>query len=393
MSVELRPLGVNCNIACQYCYQNPQRDAGNLAKKYDIEKMKAAVLKEGGPFVLFGGEPLMLPIKDLEDLFAWGYEKFGQNMVQTNGTLINDEHIALFKKYRVNIGLSIDGPGELNDIRWAGSLEKTREMTAKIEAIIPKLLREGLKPGMIITLHKNNATEEHLPRMHQWLKELDELGIESARLHILEVDDPKIQEKYALSEIENIKAFLSFATLEKELKNLKLDTFTDMEHLLVLQDDNVSCVWRACDPYNTEAVRGIEGFGESSNCGRTNKDGIDYLKADKNSYERYLALYYTPQEFNGCQSCRYFAACKGQCPGTSADGDWRNRTEHCDVWKSLFSQLEDHLLKKGVTPMSLHPNLPHLEKALITSWSSGFNLSLRQQIELMKAPQKAPLNS
>jgi hypothetical protein len=28
---ELRPLGVACNIQCQYCYQNPQRDAGNLA--------------------------------------------------------------------------------------------------------------------------------------------------------------------------------------------------------------------------------------------------------------------------------------------------------------------------------------------------------------------------
>ncbi len=28
MSVELRPLGVQCNIQCQYCYQNPQRDAG-----------------------------------------------------------------------------------------------------------------------------------------------------------------------------------------------------------------------------------------------------------------------------------------------------------------------------------------------------------------------------
>ena len=27
MSIELRPLGVACNLACHYCYQNPQRDA------------------------------------------------------------------------------------------------------------------------------------------------------------------------------------------------------------------------------------------------------------------------------------------------------------------------------------------------------------------------------
>lgn len=32
MSVELRPLGVQCNIKCTYCYQNPLRDAGNLPR-------------------------------------------------------------------------------------------------------------------------------------------------------------------------------------------------------------------------------------------------------------------------------------------------------------------------------------------------------------------------
>ena len=74
MTVELRPLGVRCNIQCQYCYQNPQRDAGHLARSYDIELMKAAIQAEGGPFALFGGEPLLVPERDLESLWAWGLE-------------------------------------------------------------------------------------------------------------------------------------------------------------------------------------------------------------------------------------------------------------------------------------------------------------------------------
>ena len=61
MSVELRPLGVACNIQCQYCYQNPERDAGNVARSYDLDAMKAAVEREGGPFTLFGGEALLAP--------------------------------------------------------------------------------------------------------------------------------------------------------------------------------------------------------------------------------------------------------------------------------------------------------------------------------------------
>src|ERR1700722_6754393 len=115
MTVELRPLGVRCNIRCEYCYQNPQRDVG-ATRRYDIAAMKAAVEKEGGPFTLFGGEPLLLPRKDLETLWAWGLEKYGSNSVQTNGALINADHVRMFKQYRVSVGISIDGPGELNDI-------------------------------------------------------------------------------------------------------------------------------------------------------------------------------------------------------------------------------------------------------------------------------------
>ena len=55
-------------------------------------------------------EPLLVE-DDLEELWAWGLEKFGFNGVQTNGTLVNDNHIRLFKQYKVQVGLSIDSPG------------------------------------------------------------------------------------------------------------------------------------------------------------------------------------------------------------------------------------------------------------------------------------------
>jgi uncharacterized protein len=117
VGVEVRPLGVTCNIQCQYCYQNPQRDAGNQLRAYDVDRMLAAIEQEGGPFTLFGGEALMVSKADLETLWAWGFERFGTNGIQTNGTLIDDDHIRLFKRYRVDVGISIDGPGELNDVR------------------------------------------------------------------------------------------------------------------------------------------------------------------------------------------------------------------------------------------------------------------------------------
>jgi uncharacterized protein len=385
MGVELRPLGVNCNIGCQYCYQNPQRDAGNLTRSYDLEAMKRAVLSEGGPFILFGGEPLLMPEDDLETLWAWGLEQFGQNGVQTNGVLINDQHISMFRRYKVHVGISMDGPGELNDVRWAGSLEKTRMATAKTEAAIERLCHEGIPPSLIVTLHRNNATADKLPVMHDWMRQLDAAGVASVRLHMLEVETAQIGHKYALTVPESIAALMSFAELEKQLAGVRFDVFEDMENLLCGQDDQATCVWRACDPYTTDAVHGVEGSGQRSNCGRTNKDGIDFTKADMPGYERYLALYHTPQEYGGCQACRFFLVCKGQCPGTAIDGDWRNRTEHCEVWKRLFRVIEERLLDKGLFPISAQPNRIYLEQEMLGAWAAGNNPSLQQAIAAMYA--------
>ena len=119
--------------------------------------------------------------------------------------------------------------------------------------------------------------------------------------------------------------------------------FCDIKALLTQMEPQVTCTWNHCDPLTTNAVQGISPSGDISNCGRTNKDGINWLKGDKPSFERYLALYHTPQEFGGCKGCKYFVFCKGHCPGTAINGDWRNRTANCRLWYSLFSLVESDL--------------------------------------------------
>jgi uncharacterized protein len=369
MGVELRPFGVTCNLACTYCYQNPLREAGNLRQTYDMAKMKAALDKEGSPFILFGGEPLLMKLEDLEELFSYGLEKHGSSGIQTNGVLISDAHVALFRRYKVQVGISIDGPEELNDARVHRKPSRTRASTAAVQAAIERLCREHEPPGLIVTLHRGNATAEHLPRMYQWMRDLDAAGVRSARLHVLEVDDAQTRDKFALTPRENVEAILGFAKLQAELKHLRFDLIHEMKRLLVGNERDASCVWRACDPYATAAVRGIEGNGQSSNCGRTNKDGVDYLKADQRGYERYIALYHTPPEHGGCQGCRFFLMCKGQCPGTAIGGDWRNKTEHCSIWKSLFATLEQQLIREGETPLSIHPLREQKEAEALARWA------------------------
>lgn len=386
MTLELRPLGVSCNIACTYCYQNPQRAAGNVPNSYDWEAMKATIERENSDFSLFGGEALLVPKADLEKIWSYGLERSGSNGLQTNGVLIDEDHIRLFRKYKVAVGISLDGPGELNDVRRAGDLANTRASTARAEAAIERLCREGMPPSLIVTLHRGNASRRRLPLLRDWIVRLERLGVRSVRLHILESDHPSVREKHALTEQENVRAFLCFAALERRLTTLRLDVFEDMRRMLLGKDRETTCVWNACDPYTTRAVRGVEGDGRLSNCGRTLKDGVDFLKANKPGYERYLALHRTPQEHGGCGGCRFFLMCKGQCPGTAVDGDWRNRTEHCGVWKKLYGVLERELQSEGEAPLSRHPRRESLERAFLDAWAAGRNPLLQDLVEAEDAP-------
>jgi radical SAM protein with 4Fe4S-binding SPASM domain len=200
------------------------------------------------------------------------------------------------------------------------------------------------------------------------------------RLHLLEVDHDSVRDSLALSARENIQALLAFAELQENLAGMHLDLFEEMERLLSGQDSGVGCTWRACDPYTTEAVQGVEGNGQSSNCGRTNKEGIGFTKAAEAGYERYLALYRTPQSDNGCAGCRFFLMCKGQCPGTSVDGDWRNRTEHCEEWKHLFRLIERRMILAGKIPLTIQPVRFELEKYQILAWEKGENPSISRSL-------------
>jgi uncharacterized protein len=376
MSIELRPLNVLCNIQCHYCYQHPQRDGATPRSEYDMAKMKEALADEGGPFTVFGGEPLLMPLRDLEELWRWGHERFGRNQVQTNGTLINDEHIRLFREYVVHVGISMDGPGDLNDVRWHGNIENTRKSTEKSQAALERLCTEGIYPSLIITLHRGNAVEERLPRLLDWVRALGECGVRDINLHLLESESSLIRSLYGLSTAQNIKALLAFYELSREVPAFRFELFPGMKRLLLGDDRFTTCVWYACDPYTTRAVRGVEGQGQRSNCGRTNKDGVDFVKAAAPGFERYLALYETPQADGGCQGCRFFMMCKGQCPGTALDGDWRNRTEHCEVWKAIFGALEGEFVAEGKTPLSLSPLRAQVEEYAMARWRTGREVSM-----------------
>ena len=237
MTVEVLPVGQTCNLMCPYCYEHPLRDAGNYGpQEYDMDKMKEALAKELGSytnltsgFTIFGGEPLLMQIDDLEELIRWGNERFEKNMkpgysvvsIQTNGVLITDRHREIFKKYNVTLGISVDGPEECNDSRWAGSLERTRERTQKSMDNIASCVRDNISVGLIITIWRGNAARDRRSKFKNWIKEMHTLGVKGARLHMLEVDHNTIASEWELTTKEYLEFLMDLHRFGNNLSGWK----------------------------------------------------------------------------------------------------------------------------------------------------------------------------
>lgn len=389
MTLELKPLGNSCNLGCTYCYQEPMRLAGNsrASKKYDLDLMMDIADRSGynSNYTLFGGEALLLPKKDLEKVFKRSFEKYGKCGLQTNGTLIDDEHIELFLKYNVSVGLSIDGPNELNSLRVpVSSKQNVDDLTNKSIEALKKLSDNDVSCGIIITVHKVNGTGDNLDRLINFIKWLDTIGIKGGNIHMLEIDS-KEAEKYSLTPEENITAFLKLAEFFDNNKHLRYDPFIEMETMVRGDNSKANCIWQSCDSMNTQAVYGIEGNGQLSNCGMVNKEGIEWTKADNTDYLRDIVLYQTEDKNGGCKGCPYFIMCNGYCPGSSKNSDWRNKTIYCGTLKKMFSYYENKIEKEGEIPFSKRPDRYILERTYMDNlMNRGVRLNTLQLIENAK---------
>jgi uncharacterized protein len=388
MSIEIRPVGVSCQLQCTYCYEEGMREE-QRSHRYDRDAVLASIKKLGPKdhFSLFGGECLLLPLHHLEELLSISHARSGRSSVQTNGALITDKHIELFIKYNTHVGISLDGPDELNDSRWAGTLEATRKQTARTLHAIDTLLslsvqHPRLRPSLIVTMHAGNSSAERFPRFVSWLHELDDRGLKQINLHTMEMDH-KADTLYLPQEELSDRLLDIWRIHVPTFKQLRMSKFEEILKLLRGADD-VVCHWKPCDPWNTSAVNGIENDGSVSHCSRTNKDGFNWMPAEGSGdpngsfighpgarhYERQMALYQAPQEFGGCKDCEYWLMCYGQCPGEGQSNDWRMRSTYCSTYKKLFAEGARRLREAGTIPLCDLKNRKELEQAAFSKWQN-----------------------
>ena len=123
-----KPIGSECNLACDYCYylekahlykSTPKQVMSDELLEKFIQEYIGSQTMQQVMFTWHGGETLMRPLAfykrvvELQKRYAGG--RTIENCIQTNGTLLTDEWCEFFRANNWLVGVSIDGPQEFHD--------------------------------------------------------------------------------------------------------------------------------------------------------------------------------------------------------------------------------------------------------------------------------------
>lgn len=130
---------MTCQASCRYCFAHKNGD--RMSRETAVKAMEfiSRIVKEDAEFqvVFHGGEPLLAG----EDFFEWilpeMMERFGWQVkfgIQSNLWAITDKLAELFRRYRVSVGTSLDGPRDMCDEqRGEGYYARTKAGEALLE--------------------------------------------------------------------------------------------------------------------------------------------------------------------------------------------------------------------------------------------------------------------
>lgn len=305
-----------------------------------------------------------MPPNDMRRVFEAAKAQGRDIAIQTNATILTDRTIDLFTEFNVSVGVSVNGPGNLNGAR------SDLATTDRIHRNIEKMGRKGLTVGIIVTLSKTNAdTDDKVDTLIRWATILGETaGVWDIRFNLMfnggdeELWPDRARVVYLkLAEAtfaDPRRRWLPFREMVDNLMGMGLHP----------------CWFQPCDPYHTDAVHAVFGHGETGNCLRTAQDGEAYLRTEERSFVRQDILYQIHWGDGGCGGCRYWNVCHGGCPAEGEGGDWRNKTRFCSAILSTYDLIENRL--KGLVP----------NVKLVPDWPPGY----QDRIDNKQAPSAMP---
>lgn len=367
----MKPVGLSCNLACSYCYNNSERVFGGKVQRMPVALVERVVkelvqLEEDIPLVRFiwhGGEPLLAGLDFYREVIKLQCELSENgiainNSIQTNGTLLTKEWVKFFKEHHFRVGVSLDGPqpihdGQRTNLAGEGSFDQVLRGA--------RLLQDGGVPFGVISV----ITQSSLPHAEEIYRFLRDAGFSHCDFSPCAEVNAQTGELFPFSisarEYAVFMRTIFDAWFADDDPSFRIRTFSEFIQGNIGGRQRLCNFKQACHNYLA-----IDLGGDVYVCGRF--AGIEKMLignirreplAELLSSEAYSGIRAEVQEVKPeCQSCRWQPICRGGCSyyrhlqSESLSGP----NYLCQAYKEMFAHIE----------RTISPLLPVEEPAVST---------------------------
>lgn len=370
-----------CNLRCPYCYYiNEQTEAyGTMISDRLVERLYATYAEyaagkgETLSLIWHGGEPLLLGRRRFQRILDAQATYFGevevQNMVQTNGTTIDDDWASFFLDNNVGVGISIDGVRDTHnamrvDSHGEGTFDRILESIEllhrrgisvgvlcvagpEIDGVaFLKLLRDIGVKGCDFLIPMTNHAIQRQPNQRVDMERVGEV-LRAAFQHWTTDDDPEI----------HIRLFESLILNALGLKSVCSNAGAGAEQLGTV----------AVIETNGDVCMDVE-FGEIDRLANGDEyrlganildDDFSFLTAETILRDR-VAKKQLADIPSQCMGCPAQTICRGSHPGSrydDLDGSFQHSSAYCDAMLGLSLDVVEYLDRSGLRPSLVDPRL------------------------------------
>ena len=334
----------SCQASCKYCFGPHAGAVMDQATAEETVSFIHSIAQElcmtEISVIFHGGEPLLAPVEIWETLLEGLSRSPGgvpvSLSVQSNLWRLDETFIALFKKYRVSVGTSLDGPRSVCDLnRGEGYFDRTMSSVQKAEQC-------GIQVGAIATL-----TKQTVPQAREILTFFRDRGLNPV-LHAAVKAMNRESDPYSLSANEYADAVIGlYPWYVSNRKYFSVPTLDNYCKAVVLGDPHV-CTMCDClgmflaisptgDITGCQRMAGMPAFRYGNVFDRPSMAQLTESDAWKKLENRQR------QVSDRCGECAWLDICRGGCYYNALSAGDEVVDPLCGAYKRIYAFLQERV--------------------------------------------------
>lgn len=358
-SILIKPASAVCNLDCSYCFYldrdlDPYADLPQRRMTTEtLERLVETYLFYSYPqstFAFQGGEPTLAGLPFFEKLieFQKRYGRDGHsvsNALQTNGVVLDDNWSQMFREYNWLIGLSLDGPEEIND-----KYRYNKEGHGTFKWVMRGM--ESMKKNKVDFNILCVVSQANIDKPRELYRFYKSLGVDNIQyIPLAEFQGGGQRLPFTITAEEYGKFLVeTFEEWWPERRKMRIRFFDNMAEAIAGQKPGSCTMHETCDSYAVVEHNGdvfpCDFFVESGwKLGNVNIDSWQEI-ARRN--RRYAFAEKKSIAHPECQVCEYQSICHGGCPKFrhGPNGNFADLDYFCKSYKMIFAKAVEPLQKE-----------------------------------------------